>query len=212
MFFCAVAQWGNVGQQGHMMQTFKSRLPTPHRQPLNRTTQPINRYQNQLNMGGACINVAQSNEFQSVWDGQPPADFATDLAALASAYGAVQADAAAGGAADQKAAAEAALEDAAYILTRALANHFRKTGDLERRGKVDFTRSEIKQLRAQDLAARAASIRDIGTASLVEPAAAARGITPARLASLTAALDAYTPLMNLPRGQLVNRSTLLKEI
>lgn len=74
---------------------------------------------------------------------------------------------------------------------------------------MDFTRSEIKQLRAQDLAARAASIRDIGTASLVEPAAAARGITPARIASLTAALDAYTPLMNLPRAQIADLDDLV---
>ncbi len=40
------------------------------------------RLQNQLNLAGACINVAQSNEFQPVWNGNAPADFATDLASL----------------------------------------------------------------------------------------------------------------------------------
>ena len=64
-------------------------LRTPR---VERNLLPMNgRLQNQLNMAGACINVAQSNEFQPVWDGNAPADFATDLAALASAYGAVQA-------------------------------------------------------------------------------------------------------------------------
>ena len=63
------------------------------------------RLQNQLNMVGACLNVAQSSDYKPVWNGKPPADFGTDLAKLATDYGAVtakaaQADAATGGAAD----------------------------------------------------------------------------------------------------------------
>src|SRR5450755_3482567 len=35
---------------------------------------------------------------------------------------------------------------------------------------------------------------------------------PARITTLTNAINAFTAVMNLPRGQIVNRSTLLKEV
>ncbi len=103
------------------------------------------RLQVQLNMVGACITVAQSADYKPVWNGKPPADFGTDIAQLATDYGAVtakaaQAEGATGGAADAKAVAETALEDAAFVLARALAIHFKKTGDLDRHGKVDVTK------------------------------------------------------------------------
>jgi hypothetical protein len=37
-------------------------------------------------------------------------------------------------------------------------------------------------------------------------------VNAARIASLTAAIGAFTKVMNNPRGQIVNRSTLLKEV
>jgi hypothetical protein len=37
-------------------------------------------------------------------------------------------------------------------------------------------------------------------------------LTPARITTLTNAINAFTGVMNLPRGQIVNRSTLLKEV
>jgi hypothetical protein len=175
------------------------------------------RLQNQLNMVGACVTVAQSSAYKPVWDGNEPADFGTDLTKLAADYGAVtakaaQADAATGGGGDAKAGAETALEDAAFVLTRALANHFKKTGDLDRLGKVDFTKSQIVKLRTQDLVTQATAIRDLGTAAVAEPDADKRGVTAARVAALTAAIDAYSKVMNTPRGQIVNKSALLKEV
>lgn len=175
------------------------------------------RLQNQLNMVGACINLAQSNDYQSIWKNQQPADFGTDLDTLANAYGAVtakaaQVDAATGGASDAKAAAETVLEDAAYVLARALANHFKKTGDLDRRGKIDYSKSEIVRLRAQDLVTQTTAIRDVAQSAANEAGAAGRGVTAASIAALTAAIAAYSAVMNTPRGQIVNRSALLKEI
>ncbi len=37
-------------------------------------------------------------------------------------------------------------------------------------------------------------------------------MTAARITTLTNAINAFTAVMNLPRGQIVNRSTLLKEV
>ena len=175
------------------------------------------RLQNQLNMVGACVTVAQSPDYKPVWNGKEPADFGTDLTKAQTDYGAVtakaaQADAATGGAADAKATAETALEDAAFLLARALANHFKKTGDLDRRGKVDFHKSDIVKLRMQDLVTQATAIRYLGTAAVGEAGAAGRGVTAARVATLTAAITAFTTVMSTPRGQIVNKSALLREV
>ena len=168
-------------------------------------------------MVGACLNVANTTENKAVWNGNPPLDFTTDIASLQTDYAnvtakAAQADSATGGAGDAKAQAESALEDAAYILARALANHFKKTNNLNNLGKVDVSKSEIVQLRNQDLLDKTTSIRDLATAAQAEPGAAGRGVTAARIATLTAAITAFGNVMNNPRGQIVNRSTLLKEV
>ena len=175
------------------------------------------RLSNQLNMVGACLNVANTTENKAVWTGNPPADFGTDIVQLQTDYAAVtqkaaQADSATGGAGDAKAQAEAALEDAAYILARALSNHFKKTGNLNNLGKVDLSKSQIVQLRNQDLLDKTTSIRDLAAAAQAEPGAAGRGVTAAHIATLTAAVTAFANVMNNPRGQIVNRSTLLKEV
>lgn len=97
------------------------------------------------------------------------------------------------------------------MLARALANHFKKTGDLDRRGKVDLTKSQIVKLTTQELVNQTTAIRDLATVAVAEPGAADRGVTAARVATLTAAIAAFALVMNAPRGQIVNRSTLLKE-
>jgi hypothetical protein len=175
------------------------------------------RSQNQLNMVGACLTVANSAENKPVWFGQSPEDFGAGLAALATSYGAVvakaaQAAVATGGAADAKASAETVLEDSAYVLTRALAYHFKKTGDLDRRGKVDLSKTDIVKLRTQELVNQTMAIRDLATAAVSEPDADKRGITAARVAELSAAITAFSNVMNSPRSEIVNRSVLLREV
>ena len=175
------------------------------------------RLTNQINMVGACINVANTTENKAVWNGNPPLDFTTDIAQLQTDYTSVTAkaalaDAASGGAGDAKAQAETALEDAAYILARALANHFKKTNNLDKLAQVDVTKSEIVQLRQQDLLDKTTAIRDLASATVADPGATGRGVTAARITILTNAINAFTAVMNLPRGQIVNRSTLLKEV
>lgn len=168
-------------------------------------------------MVGACITVAQSSDYKPTWDSQEPADFGTDLALVTTAYGTISAKhaeaiAATGGGTDAKSLAEAGLETAAYRVTRALAVHFKKTGDLDRRGKINFTNSEIVKLRDRDLIDQATAIRDIAALAVSAPGAAGRGVTAARVATLSAAIEKFTALLNTPRSQIVNRSTLLKEV
>lgn len=175
------------------------------------------RIQNQLTMVGACITVANGSNHKSVWLGNEPADLGTDLTALQTAYGTVtakaaQADAAAGGAADAKAASETALEDAAYVLARALAVHFKKTSNLTDRAKVNVSKSELVKLRTQELVNKTIVIRDLGTAAVSQTDATKRGVTAARVATLTAGITAFSSMMNSPRGEIVNRSALLREV
>ena len=175
------------------------------------------RLSNQLTMAGACLTVANSADYKAVWLGKEPAEFEADIARLGADYGAVisksaQAEASGGGAADAKAVAEEALENAAHVLARALANHFKKSGNLTNRAKVDVTKTEIVELRNQDLIAKTTEIRDLALAAQAEPGAAGRGVTAARTAVLTGAIASFSGLMSAPRGQIVNRSTLLKEV
>jgi hypothetical protein len=156
-----------------------------------------------ITMVGACLNVANDKNYLTVWKGQSPADFEADILAAGADYEAVLqkdalADGATGGAGDAKALAEAVLEDAAFKLARALANHFKKTGNLDALGQVDFNKTDIVRLRNQDLVDQSTAIRDLGTAAQAEPGAAA--------------IKGFKDVMNNPRGQVVNRSTLKKEV
>ncbi len=49
-------------------------------------------------------------------------------------------------------------------------------------------------------------------AAVSEAGAAGRGVTAARVAALTAAITGFSNVMSTPRGQIVNRSALLKEV
>ena len=77
---------------------------------------------------------------------------------------------------------------------------------------MDVTKSEIMKLRTQELVNKTTSIRDLGTAAVSEAGAAGRGVTAARVAALTAAITGFSNVMSTPRGQIVNRSALLKEV
>jgi hypothetical protein len=180
-------------------------------------TQMNSRIATQLNMVGACINVAEGSDYVDIWTGKEPAGFGTDLANLKTSYGlatstAAAANGASGGAMDAKTAAETALEDEAYILARALALHFKKTGDLDLRGKVDYNRSGIQKLSNVKLVACAAEIRDLANSARSDPAAANCGVNANRISALDTAIAVYQNVMSKPRGQIVNRSTLLKEV
>ena len=175
------------------------------------------RISNQVTMVGSCLTVALSLDYKPIWFGKDPADFGTDMIKLQTTHGnvvakAALAESADGGAADLKAVAESALEEAAFFLTRALASHFKKTGDLDRLSKVNVSKTAIVELRNQDLVTKTTEIRDIATVAVTEPDAANRGITAARIATLSTAISSFSVVMNTPRGQIVNRATLLKEV
>ena len=175
------------------------------------------RINNRLNMVGACIAVADSPEHKPVWDGQPPLDFGVTFNALKTEYAdalalAAQAGSATTGAAADKDVAETALEQAAFVLARATAFHLKKTGDLTRRAKVNFPLSGFQKLRDQNLAAGATEVRDIAQSVTAEPGAVARGVTPARITALTNAITTYKGLINAPRGQIVSRTALIREL
>ncbi len=172
---------------------------------------------NRLDMIGSRITLANRPEYKPVWLGQDPADFETDLAALTLEYAATNALAAQlsgspTGDADEKDAAETALETTAYTLARALTVHFKKTGNLADRAKVNVSLTAIRRLRTQNLVDFTSMVRDLGTTALTDPDASKRGVTAARVSGLSGAITLYDGLKNQPRGTIVNRSTLLREI
>jgi hypothetical protein len=58
----------------------------------------------------------------------------------------------------------------------------------------------------------ATALLTLANAAVTDPNAAGRGVTPARIATLTAANTAFGGVMNKPRGQIVNKSALLREM
>lgn len=175
------------------------------------------RITNQLNMVGTCITTASDKDYLSVWREQEPSAFSADLVTLKNDYeGAVEnakrANAADGGATDSKAVIESRLEDHTFRLARALAVYFKKKGDLTSRAHVDVSRTEIVQMRENDLVTKATTIRDLGAATLVDPESAPNGINKERVEAVTKAIIEFKTALTQPRGQIVNRSTLLREL
>ena len=170
----------------------------------------VDRISNRLTMINAAIAVAETPANRLVWDGQSPAEFGTALNALKTGYAAAtalaaQAGSATTGAAASKDVAETALENAAFVLARAMAFHLKKTGDLTRRAKVNFPLSGFQNLRDQALVARCTEVRNIAQSVTAEPGATDRGVTTARITALSNALTAYQGLLNAPRGQVVGQ-------
>ena len=168
-------------------------------------------------MVGACLTVTHDPKYQPVWSGQPPVSFEKGLATLQAGYlsltlKASEAESANGGTSDAKAEAESSLLEGAHVLARALAVHFKSTGDLTRLGQIDVTRSDLVRLRENDLVTNAIVIRDIGAAAQTEPSAGDNGITAARVSALTAAIDVFQAIITTPRGKIVGRKTLLNEV
>lgn len=93
-----------------------------------------------------------------------------------------------------------------------MALHFKKTGNLTDRAKVDVPISGIRRLRDQNLLALAADIVTLANTAKTETGATDRGITTARITDLTTAISAYETALNAPRSQIVNRSALLREL
>ena len=191
-------------------------FPRPTHTRTTRTTMS-DKTINKLNMISACVLVAQSPTHRPVWENQPPLDFGTDFAALEAGHAdaldlAQRASSAITGTVDEKTIAETRLENLAYQRARALATHFRKTGDLTNRAKVNLRKSVIQKLRDQVLVTRATEIRDLAQGAVAHADAVRRGITAARITALTAALTAFAPYVNAARGQIVNRSALLREL
>ncbi len=72
--------------------------------------------------------------------------------------------------------------------------------------------SGLQKLRDQELVARCTTVRDIAQSKTAEPGAVARGVTPARITAVTNAITAYSGLINAPRGKIVNRTALIREL
>lgn len=176
-----------------------------------------NRFLNHLDMAGACINVASKAEHQAVWNVTQPLDFAGDFNAFQAEYGSITAAmsaayAATTGPASAKDLAETALEELAYPLARGLCVHFKKIGNLTDRAKVDFTKSALVGMRDQKLKSTCELIRDLANAARDDSGAMGRGITNAKVVALTAAITAFGDLLSAPRGQIVNRGAMIREV
>ena len=77
---------------------------------------------------------------------------------------------------------------------------------------MNYPLSAFQKLRDQNLVALCTEVRDIAQSVTAEPKATNRGVTAARITALSNALTTYASLINTPRGQIVNRAALLREL
>ena len=77
---------------------------------------------------------------------------------------------------------------------------------------MNYPLTGFQKLRDQDLISRCTTVRDIAQDVTGQPGAVGRGVTAARITALTNALSTYTALVNAPRGKIVNRTALLREL
>lgn len=176
-----------------------------------------NRNVNHLTMINACLAIALKPEYRGVWDGRPPIAFTDDFNALKDAM--VETDGIAAqlagtlaGAADAKAQAETQLEDAAYLVASALRGYYKKAGNTEAHGRVNFSKNYLQRLRDAQLVADTKAILTAAQEVVTQPAAVGRGVTPGAVATLTTAIAAFEALLTKPRTNLVTRNTLLREL
>lgn len=202
---------------------YSSRSAAPTPTPVfttTKTTKPqamTDVLTNQTNMIDTAIKLAKRPEHRAVWENQAPLAFGIELAALEIALAdalefATAAYSATSGTTDQKAAAEDALEDTAYPVTRALASFYRKTGDFVNLAKVNVRKSAIVRLRDASLTMKCTEIRDLAQAAVGEAEATARGITAEMVDGLTAAIDAFETRRNTPREAIADRSAMRREL
>ena len=172
---------------------------------------------NRIDMIGVCINTADKTANSAVWNQLPHLDFVTDIAWVKQEYTDISAkaaiaNAATTGPAEAKDLAETALENAAFTMARALCVHFKRTGNWTDRAKVDFTKSGLIRMRDQQLKTTTELIRDLANVARDESGAGGRGITAARILTLNGAIAAYAGVISAPRGQILTRATLKREL
>jgi hypothetical protein len=80
-----------------------------------------------------------------------------------------------------------------------------KTGNNELKQAVNFSKTDLKNLKDAELAPVCQTIHDSGQANLA--ALADYGVTTAKLAALQADIDAYTAQIAKPRSAIVDRKT-----
>ncbi len=176
-----------------------------------------NRNINHLTMINACLALTAKPEHRPVWEGQAPAAFAADLADLKTAVAeteliTAQLGGALSGAADAKANAETMLENTAYLVASALRSTYKKAGNTEALGKVNFSKNYLQRLRDTQLVADTRAILALAQTAVAQPEAVARGVTPAAITALATAIATFEGLLTTPRSNLVTRNTLLREL
>ncbi len=101
---------------------------------------------------------------------------------------------------------------AADLVASALRGYYKKAGNTEAYGRVNFSKNYLQRLRDAQLVADTKAILAAAETVVAQPAAVIRGVTPGAIATLAAAIAAFEGLLTKPRTNLVTRNTLLREL
>jgi hypothetical protein len=71
----------------------------------------------------------------------------------------------------------------------------------------EIRKSGVMKLRNQDMVTKTTEVLNLANVAVTQPNAADRGVTPARVSALSAAIASFSGVMSTPRGQIVNRGS-----
>jgi hypothetical protein len=167
--------------------------------------------ENKLSMYYAVQKVCKANNL--VWNGLPAfvtafGDYETNIGKIEDALGAQEKNIT--GVSQDKDAIEDSMIDKALEVANAVFAYASDKGDFTLKGKVDFSRSDLKQVRDSFAMQRCQIIKD--EATLIVAALASYGVTANDLKTLQTRIDAFGGILAAPRTAITERKGATDEI
>ena len=179
-----------------------------------------NEFTNRLGMFNTSLTTLNTEAYKAVWFQKDPKIFTTkvadaglavaDLAVLCEKQSVVIT-----GSAEDKAREAAEAEDAAHPIARALVQWFRDQRDETNAAKVNFTLSDLRRMRDQDLLAQLnikLALAQNVTGGAQAAQAADYGLTPAKVTALQKEIADFAGIINAPQSNIADRKAMTAQL
>jgi hypothetical protein len=179
-----------------------------------------NEFTNRSGMFNTSLTTLNKDAYKAVWFQQDPKIFTTKVAEAGQAYGdlsefckkqAVDIT----GSAEDKAREAAEAEDAAYPIARALVQWFRDQKDETSAAKVDFSLTDLRRLRDQELLAQLNTTLELAqgvTSGASATQVADYGLTAAKVTALGKEIADFRQIINAPQASIADRKALTTQM
>jgi hypothetical protein len=179
-----------------------------------------NEFTNRLGMFNTSLTTLNTDEHKPVWFQKDPKIFTAKVAEAGQAYEDLSKFCQKQaliliGSAEDKAREAAEAEDAAYPIARALVQWFRDQKDETNAAKVDFSLTDLRRMRDQDLLAQLNTTLELAqgvTSGAQATQAADYGLTAAKVTALGKEIEDYAKYINAPQASIADRKALTAQL